>query len=502
MTSVNLTGYTLTFDDEFNSFSWNSTQTPGNGTWDTTYNWGRSIPSNGELETYSDASTGTNPFSIVPSGDIPGHSALDIQAAPSASGGYTSGLITTESSFSQTYGYFSMRAELPQGAGLWPAFWLLPVDKAWPPELDVMEAFGAPNAGAGGSNTIHVGVHSTDAADDNGAWVTLPPGDNISTGFNTYGLMWTPTELTYYINGQEVAQYATPADMDVPMYILANLAVGGSWVGDPTSANDWPANMLIEDIHVYSDAPGAVAATPQAGYTNASVEAAQTTPSISHHWVGTESGGATGGSTPSDLYATAADQTLVGNGGNDVFNVATYGNTDVVENGHGISTVSTWSSFTLPVGISDLSALGNYGHVLGGNAGNNYIYGSNGNDTINGGGGNDIIALGTGQNLVTGGGTGHNDQFVFGALADKNNVITDFAPGHDELDLTLMFQAMGYTGANPIADNHLHLVQAGANTTVVIDPHANGDSASHVVVTLDNVVASSLVAGTDYIWHH
>src|SRR5947209_19229650 len=93
--TLDLSGYKLTFDDEFNAFSWNPNGTAGTGTWQTTFYFGgRSLPSNGELETYSDASTGTNPFSTN-AGGITGGSVLDISAKPSAGGGYTSGLITT-----------------------------------------------------------------------------------------------------------------------------------------------------------------------------------------------------------------------------------------------------------------------------------------------------------------------------------------------------------------------------------------------------------------------
>src|SRR5689334_18378805 len=103
--SLDLTGYKLTFDDELNGFSrFNGTA----GTWKTTFWDGiRTLSSNGELEYYSDASIGVNPFSIR-------NGALDIAAAPSAdpakTGGlpYTSGLIVSEPSFHQTYGYFEM----------------------------------------------------------------------------------------------------------------------------------------------------------------------------------------------------------------------------------------------------------------------------------------------------------------------------------------------------------------------------------------------------------
>ncbi|WP_407819827.1 family 16 glycosylhydrolase, partial [Staphylococcus aureus] len=67
---------------------------------------------------------------------------------------YTSGMLNTYSSFSQTYGYFEIRADMPTDRGAWPAFWLLPEDGSWPPELDVIEMRGQ------NPNTLIMSTHS------------------------------------------------------------------------------------------------------------------------------------------------------------------------------------------------------------------------------------------------------------------------------------------------------------------------------------------------------
>jgi beta-glucanase (GH16 family) len=655
--TLDLTGYKLTFDDEFNSFNWNSNGQPGNGTWQTNFYFGgRSLPSNGEQETYSDPSTGTNPFSITPSGDIAGHSQLDIQANPAAGGGYTSGLITTEPSFSQTYGYFDMRAELPAGKGLWPAFWMLPTDKSWPPEIDALEAFGGPNAsGEGGTNQAHVGVISSDGSQNNGGWQTV--NGDITTGYHDYGVMWDPQHITYYIDGQQVFQTATPTDANKPMYMLANLAVGGNWPGSPDGSNTWPADMKIDYIHAYSNDPNAQAVTPQPGYigpgvdptasgssaaataaaapspapavaaagsstpapvsdpaaasgtttdpaatsgaatppapasdptasstttadpaatsgsstsgdagtahaagtdpaspsaasstaatttdpstastdassastgsstsaasadtastgSSSSTDPSSDTPNIPHPdaqptphgardvvMADDSSGAATGGSDPNVLVATGSHQTLAGHGGDDIFVIGHHTHTAISEDGQGVSTVMTTAhAYTLPTGIDNLTGSGTGAQILTGNGLNNYITGNDGNDVITGGGGNVTIKVGTGANILNGGGA--HDLFVFSDAADHGNTITDFKQGADELDLTGVLKSMNYQGQDPIADHVLSLVQNGSDTAVVVDPHANGDASAHTVVTLENVVASSLKPSHDFVWHH
>ena len=266
-TALNLTGYHLTFDDEFNSFTSSPNGTSG---WDTTvfgapgYAGNRAL---GNQEYLSDSSVGVNPFSV-------GGGVLTITAAPGSNPAgkeYNSGVITTEGDFSQAYGYFEMRAELPQGAGMWPAFWMYPETGYGIRELDVMEAFGAPAPdGEGGSDTYHYNVHDNGlSGTQDGAWV--PTNVNIYDSYNTYGMMWTPTTITFYFDGEAVAQEATPADMNVPMYMIATVAVGGSWPGEATGET---AQMKIDYIRAFSSnsAIPAVAlqpiSSPDGGGTN------------------------------------------------------------------------------------------------------------------------------------------------------------------------------------------------------------------------------------------
>jgi beta-glucanase (GH16 family) len=175
---------------------------------------------------------------------------LVITAAPCSAPSplpYCSGVLTSRTRFFQRYGYFEMRARLPHGRGLWPAFWLLPKGGGWPPEIDVMEVLGHDPA------TLYASVHWK--AQGNESITNKAHTADLSAGFHIYGLSWHPDLLRWYVDGMEVARTSTPPGLDKPMYLLVNLAVGGkkSWPGAPDAGTVFPARMIVDYIRAYRD---------------------------------------------------------------------------------------------------------------------------------------------------------------------------------------------------------------------------------------------------------
>ncbi len=86
----------------------------------------------------------------------------------------------------------------------------------------------------------------------------------------------------------------------------------------------------------------------------------------------------------------------------------------------------------------DYIEAGNEGDLIGGGAGHDIIRGGNGADTIYGGAGNDTIYGSAGRDILTG--SSGADVFVFSTAAAigigaGRDVITDFTPGVDDIDL-------------------------------------------------------------------
>ena len=137
---------------------------------------------------------------------------------------YVSGILTTQSRFSQKYGYFEIRSKVPVGTGVWPAFWLLADDGGWPPEIDVMEGRGERPDDL--VMTTHWRSRPAGAVESCGFDFSLP---GASSTFHDYGVLWTPDRLVYYIDRKPVSDIKVPIGFNDPMYMIVNLAMGSKY---------------------------------------------------------------------------------------------------------------------------------------------------------------------------------------------------------------------------------------------------------------------------------
>ncbi len=255
-----------TFGDEFDSFSWYAEdldpKKDRQGIWRTNYGWGpptaessRSLGGNRQVYTdpafqgTSPAAFGLNPFHVS-------NGILEIWAERAPKDlkpflwgrEYLSGLITSKYSFSQLYGVFEIRAKMPKGRGFWPAFWLLPSDSTWPPEIDIFEVLTKD------PSHLFTTVHVTDDGVHNALGIDSPVADTTED-FHQYAVDWRRDTIRWYFDGVEVGRIPTPATMHKPMYILANLAVGGDWAGEPDASTPFPGVLAIDWIRAYRAAP-------------------------------------------------------------------------------------------------------------------------------------------------------------------------------------------------------------------------------------------------------
>jgi beta-glucanase (GH16 family) len=215
---------------------------------------GRTLVNNGELQIYSDrlfsgtssASLNIDPFRIV-------DGKLEIIAKPLQADlrqftwgrSYSSGLLTSKESFSQKYGVFEVRAKMPSGKGLWPAFWLLPASGQWPPEIDVLEILGD------NPQKLYVSWHSNVGGTHSSETKAINVPDT-SAQFHTYSIDWTKDAIEWFFDDIQIASRPTPQDFHQAMYMLVNLAVGGGWPGAPDSSTQFPATYTIDWIRAYA----------------------------------------------------------------------------------------------------------------------------------------------------------------------------------------------------------------------------------------------------------
>jgi beta-glucanase (GH16 family) len=498
---------TLTFSDEFNSFNtWN-----GSSGWDTKWYYNPvegGMGYNNELQWYINEgyapTDAVNPWAV--SSGVLDITAQKTDAAIKASVGgaaYTSGMINSYHDFSQQYGYFEMRADLPAGKGLWPAFWLLRQDGKMSSEIDIMEQIGhqpslwyssVHSFASGGIKSVS-GTHS---------------GTDTSAGFHTYGMNWTAQKLEFYQDGVKFWEMATPSDMNVPMYMIANLAVGGTWPGSPDSNTQFPSQMHIDYIRVYEDGPRSTHPNPPPNPTptdpvpipgnlfDLPVSGAPTK-TIS----GSLYNNTLNGTSGKDLIdGKGGSDKMIGLAGDDTYMVSSTGDRVVETAGQGIDTVlSTASSHTLGSYVENLTLKGTTTQTGTGNSLDNILTSNDARGIMNGGAGHDILVAGKGNDLLTGGLGADTFVFNFAAVTKEGTYrhVTDFKVGEDKIDLHSLFT--GYTGVDPLADGYMKFMtnpQGGMD--IYVDKDGEGGAAPILVTAIDKVAISTLHLQSDIVW--
>ena len=264
----------LVFSDEFNGAGTNVDTTKwgfdlGNTSSIAGGGWG-----NNEKETYSGAAknafVSNGVLHIVALNDVGG-------AAP-----YSSARLRTLGLFSLTYGRIEVRARLPRLSPYWwPAIWMLATNysgttgptNSWPAcgEIDMVESKGS--TPTQNLSTLHKdGAGNPNVDIEAGVTYNFPAGD-ANTNFHTYVTEWNTNSFHFsidsntvlYSSGGTISSWSSstgpfPAPFNHPFYIIMNLAVGGNFVGNPSTTTinantTFPGDMQIDYIRVYQDGP-------------------------------------------------------------------------------------------------------------------------------------------------------------------------------------------------------------------------------------------------------
>jgi len=244
-TEVKVTEWELIWQDEFNG---DADKPPNSDNWgyDIGTDWG-----NQQLEYDTDR---------IENVALDGNGNLAITAREESylNRDYTSGRILTRDKFESVYGRYEARIKLPTGAGIWPAFWMLGSNiktVGWPQcgEIDIMEYRGqAPSTcygslhgpGYSGSNAISRQFQLTSDRFDNDFHV-------FAIEWNTGSISWSVDDSVYHVvhKGDQSGDWV----FNRPFFIVLNVAVGGNWIGPPSTYTSFPQTMLVDYVRVYGE---------------------------------------------------------------------------------------------------------------------------------------------------------------------------------------------------------------------------------------------------------
>lgn len=188
---------------------------------------------------------------------------------PGDPAGWYSARLRTKDLYEQTYGYFEVRCMLPEGYGLWSAFWMQNLEatqQAYPDgangsEIDIMES---PYYGSEAPNRIQNAVH-WGGYDEHHQFVENTSADlgvDLYNTFHTYGVEWNTDAYIFYFDGKEIAQFDKTqlVPSQAPEHLLLTVEFNGAdgvpsegWAAGTAEDNgrDFVARFTVDYVRAY-----------------------------------------------------------------------------------------------------------------------------------------------------------------------------------------------------------------------------------------------------------
>ena len=236
-------GYHLVFSDEFNSDSLSTDR------------WMKTNAS------WPGGSYGIEHVTTDGSNLVAGNGAITIEGRKDSSSGYFSAVPSFK------HGYFESRIKMKVTQGSWPAYWLSSTSR-WPPEWDIFEF-------ASDSLTCYQTPHITAGGLDTCADLSSNRLSGNNNVYHIYGFLWTSSGVTWYIDGIATKHCDVSSDNTNDfMWLMYDVAIGGSWPGLPNSTTIWPMTLTTDYSRVFQDSTGGIQ-NPGVGYWGSAAKTKQ-----------------------------------------------------------------------------------------------------------------------------------------------------------------------------------------------------------------------------------
>lgn len=178
---------------------------------------------------------------------------------------FSTGYVDSIGKFSQKYGRWEMRAQLPltkgNAKGVWPAFWLRPDGAKTGGEIDIMEAYGTPHSANTSfdpfnrsEGTLH---YDQSGKSKTNSWI---PVTDLSGGYHTWAFEWTPEGMTWLFDGKPYktvkragnAAYEKAFETAAKFHVRLNMQYGSPYWGMPDSTTKDTADFKIDYVRAWA----------------------------------------------------------------------------------------------------------------------------------------------------------------------------------------------------------------------------------------------------------